>query len=337
MTTITSLLASLLVGSSSTYQRSAPTYAPYVLDTLYFRQAGLVDRLCIVEARGKIHESRSIGQRRPGSPEALMMDADVSAEEVKIVDGPGKDAVVRLVTYDPPGDVAPGSTGTGGSGIPTVRRPSFVLGRRYLALALGQQDGKLYQPVSLAELRYLKESGFILPNGRDELSLLNAFPTEAYALPKAGDDSARLLYALMDALPAVRGWDRGRLIEFLHQSHGLGYDDSDPHPDDPATLRLRSIGQASTDPLIRLSAYTVLVNWRIVGSEGPFFTALMDAADASALDFELPYDPFFVQPGMPDHPAPGYRIDFDRQRARRLATAAKSEVIRNYLLKHAIG
>ena len=305
------------------------TYARYTLDALDFRQADLIDRLCIVEAQGRSRESRATGDADLRHPQVRV--ADVSVEEGKVLDGLGKGRPVKLVAFDPPDDPPPGTTQGGWSGGIVTRRPAFAVGKRYLALAVSPQEGRLYQPFSLDEPRFLKEGRYIAPGGRDELSLLAAFPTEATALPTDADPARRLLDALVDALTATRGWDRERLVYFLSRTgEGNGFD---PRPDAPAADRLRTLAKATRDSLVRLSADAVLVNWRVLGSEGPFLAALMDAADAPPLDFRLPDVPMFAI-GHLSVP-PDYRVAYDRSRANRLAALAPNDVVRHYLFEHA--
>ena len=332
MTLLLPLLVSVIAGSAQPVSSSADGDRPaaYALDSLYFQQAGLLDRVCIVQAKGQSRETRSAGNLEPGDQGAFARA--VSIEEGMVVDGPGKGGIVRLVAFDPPDDAQapiPSAGGLSGGGV--LRRPAFVVGGRYLALAIGSIDHRLVQPASLAEARYPKEGAYVRSTRADEASLLAAFPTDATALPDAKDPASRLVGALVDAIPAVRGWDRERLIYFLSNSHGLGYDRLTPHPEDAVTRRVQATAQAATDPTVRIAAYTVLVNWGILGSESSLFTALMDAADSPEPIRDLPDQPLSAYSG--DGAPEGYRIAYDRARANKLAASGRNDTVRRYLFE----
>lgn len=307
-----------------------PPY-PYALDIMYFEQAGFLDRLCIVRAE-EAHQAGRMKDGETGDASTVTL----SVERGTVVDGPGKGGTIRLVAYDAiPEPLPPGTTQGGFSGIRHSRRPAFLVGWNYLALAAEPRDHVLYVPYSVDEARFLKQGGYVFPNVPSEAFLFNAFPTDATRLPDAKDPSARLLNALVDALPAVHGWDRDRLIKFLSFSGGLGYSDSGTHPDSAITRRLRAMAKAATDPILRVDALTVLMNWHIMGTEGPFFDALMEVADLPGFGGELPSTAFFTSPGWDGVPS-DYRLTYGFARARALASSARNGLVRRYLFEHAI-
>ena len=310
--------------------------ASYALDSFNFQHGNLIDCVCIVRAIGKSHLPRPSGTMATGVEKDFIRD--ISIEKGVVVDGSlPKGQTVSLVAFDPPDDLPIGYTGPrGGSGIKVVRRPSFVVGQRYLVLGLKAVDGKLYQASNLSEPRFLKEGMFIESRAPNEVSLLTAFPTNESQLMVTKDPSERLINALVDALPAVHGWDRDRLNYFLDISGGFGYDKYDPHPDSPLTEKLRSIARTTSDKTLRVDAYSVLVNWCVLGSEGPFFTALMDVANDTSFERELPVNPLFVRPGMIGEPKFGYRIEYDTQRCNDLAATARNGDVRRFLFEFGI-
>jgi len=89
----------------------------------------------------------------------------------------------------------------------------------------------------------------------------------------------------------------------------------------------------SLEKTFRVDAYSVLVSWCVLGSEGPFFDALMDVANDPNFVGQLPVDPRFVSPGQFGQPPIGYQLNYDKARCNNLAATAKNGDIRRYLFE----
>ncbi len=303
----------------------------YVLRELGFAHAGLIDGLCIVEAKGRVGEKRRGSENSSNSTSDFVKD--IFIEKTVVVDGPNKGSARNLVTFDDAWKIGP--NGGGGAGIWVTTRPSFVVGKRYLALCSKPVDGKLYQPFNLFEAKFQREGRMVYADQANELSLLNAFPTAETHLPPINDPAQRLINALIDTLPETHGWNRERLVHFLRSSNGFGFDSTKNSEDTDLTKRMREMAQKTSDLSLRADIYSILVSWRVLGSEGPMFSALMDMANDTTYKRDLP-DPRFVRPGQYGEPAVGYSITFDHKRANNLASAASNEIVRHFLFEYGI-
>jgi len=201
----------------------------------------------------------------------------------------------------------------------------LVPGELYLLISMKGQGGKLGFPGS--DLSHIGDKFgpaqflyVVQQHDPSEVAGLAVFHTHANKLPKAGNPGEQLVLALVDSLDGAAPDDSLRTAAFLKTMRPPEFGEmetSQSYADNGLTRRMRSMAAAAPNPYVKAKILQVLMNWHVLGVEGPFVRAVAKAGATEAWAFTDPRDELWVdlgfggtRPGyLPDLPGGNFCVD----------------------------
>jgi hypothetical protein len=319
------VLNHLLLATALTPVSTGP-YFMWNLNGMNLKGAGLIDGVAIVRPLDSlgVWERQVQGGGGPTTARYLITEAEVIAS---FAFAPGQR--IRLVNPHL-------------SNRPTESQ-SYDTSKRYLVLATRQKEGKLHflhEHLGMRDDHLGQEIGqdsvstMVEASHPSEVAVMAGFTTRATTLAH-GEPRERILYALLDALRGASRRETVELAPFLWVTRPPQFQNSGiplSYAEDATALRIKEIA-ATLPPIERSHVLSILVEWRVRGSEQPFVDAVADAAsdeDPHAVVFSG-VNLHFVPPHTPE--AKDYRFPrVPPERWLELVVGARNEAVRGFFL-----
>lgn len=197
----------------------------------------------------------------------------------------------------------------------------------YLAMTADPKDGVLT----------LDGLGSTTVKERQGSALLAAFDFKNHTLGKVAGEKA-LLTHLFQAAIQQNASEVQRTAHFLKASERSLYLATEPgasqEEPDAATGLIKAIHDPAREAAWRVQMASLLVDWRVRGSEQPYLQALLDLAPSASQDSDVPLSPLEFVPRAGVGSIKGYvQPTYDRRAIANAAASTTNDGLRAFLLR----